>query len=190
MSGRRSIFKIIDPFLLALGGVLLALVGVLIGYLIWGGGGSPGAPATLSASEIGNAKDGRELFVSQGCAMCHSFEGEGGTDAPALDFMKGEMTAGEIAEMSGMIWNHVPMMQPAFEEEQIPFPHFTKGQMASLVAYLHGGGPPPDVEGMEGMGGSEMGGSEPGDEQGGQGQRMGGQGSSQMGGEQGPMGGE
>jgi hypothetical protein len=179
MSSRRSIFKIIDPFLLFLGGVVLALLGVLIGYLIWNGSGSPGAPETLSASEIGNAKDGRELFVSQGCAMCHSYEGVGGSDAPALDSMRGEMTAGEIAEMSGDIWNHVPIMQLAFEEEHIPFPQFTEGQMASLIAYLHGGGPPPDVHGMEGMGGSEMGGSS----------HMGGEGSAHMGG-QAHMGGE
>jgi mono/diheme cytochrome c family protein len=190
MSRRPSIFKIIDPFLLVLAGAMLALLGVLVGYLIWSGSGSPGAPETLSASEIGNAKDGRELFVSQGCAMCHSFEGVGGSDAPALDSMRGEMTAGEIAEMSGDIWNHVPIMQPAFEEENIPFPQFTKGQMASLIAYLHGGGPVPDVEGMEEMGGSEMGGSEAGDREGGQGQHMGGQGSARMGGRQSHMGGE
>jgi cytochrome c2 len=40
------------------------------------------APAgALSADEIGNAKDGRELFVSQGCTMCHAYEGRGGTRA-------------------------------------------------------------------------------------------------------------
>jgi len=60
----------------------------------------------LSASEIGNAKDGRELFVSQGCAMCHTYEVQGGADAPALDFMQGRMTANEVANMSGLIWNH------------------------------------------------------------------------------------
>ena len=180
MRRRRSLFRVIDPFLLVLGGIVLALVGVLIGYLIWGGSGVPGAPETLSASEIGNAKDGRELFVSQGCGMCHSFEGQGGTDAPALDFMKGEMTAGEIADMSGTIWNHVPMMQPAFEEEHIPFPEFNKGQMASLIAYLHAGGAPPEVKSM----GSAMGGEA--GEQSGAGKQMGGSsmgGSPQMGGE-------
>jgi hypothetical protein len=160
MSARRSIFKVVDPFLLILGGVALALLGVLIGYLIWGGGGDA-ATETLEASEIGNAQDGRELFVSQGCAMCHSYEGRGGTDAPALDYMKGEMTAQEIAEMNGMIWNHVPAMKAAFAEEHIPFPEFKSGQMASLIAYLHGGGPPPEVEAMEGAMGEESGGGEP-----------------------------
>jgi mono/diheme cytochrome c family protein len=155
--------------------VVLVGVGVLIGVLIEGGDGNPSSEA-LQASEIGNAKEGRELFVSQGCSMCHSFEGRGGTDAPELDFMKGELTVNEIANMNGMIWNHMPMMQAAFAEEHIPFPEFTKNQMASLIAYLHGGGPPPDVKmGPESMGGQQMGG-----------QQMGGgaQGGEQMGGQQ------
>jgi len=74
-------------------------------------------------------------------------------------------------------------MKTAFAEEHIPFPEFTGNQMASLIAYLHSGGPPPDVK----MGPGSMG-HEPGDENSGgqqmsgskQGQHMGGQ---QMGGE-------
>lgn len=151
MDRRRSLFKAIDPVLLVLGAVCLVGLGVLIGVLIEGGSSSP--PGTLEAAEIGNVKDGRELFVSQGCAMCHSFEGQGGSDAPSLDSMKGELTAGEIANMSGLIWNHVPMMKEAFAEEHIPFPEFTGNQMASLIAYLHAGGTPPEVKKM----GSEMG---------------------------------
>jgi len=144
VGNRRSIFKVIDPFLLVLGAVVLVGLGVLIGVLIEGDDSQPPVGA-LSASEIGNAKDGRELFVSQGCAMCHTYEGQGGSDAPDLDFMRGRMTANEIANMSGLIWNHVPTMKAAFEEEGIPFPEFKGNQMASLIAYLHGGGPPPDV---------------------------------------------
>jgi len=144
VGSRRSIFKVIDPFLLVLGAVVLVGIGVLIGVLIEGDD-SQAPVGALSASEIGNAKDGRELFVSQGCAMCHAYEGQGGSDAPDLDFMRGRMTANEIANMSGLIWNHVPTMKAAFEEEGIPFPEFKGNQMASLIAYLHGGGPPPDV---------------------------------------------
>jgi len=36
-------------------------------------------------------------------------------------------------------------MKAAFEEEDIPFPEFEGNQMASLIAYLRGGGPPPEV---------------------------------------------
>ena len=165
MKNRRSIFRVIDPFLLVLGAVALVGIGVLIGVLVEGGNGDT-APGQLQAGEIGNAKDGRVLFVSQGCSMCHSFEGQGGTDAPSLDYMKGELTTNEIANMSGMIWNHVPTMEVAFAEEGIPFPEFTGNQMASLIAYLHGGGPPPEVEmGPESMEGEHMGAEHMGGEQ-------------------------
>lgn len=161
-------------------------LGVLIGVLIEGESSSP--PGTLESDEVGNVKDGRELFVSQGCAMCHSFEGQGGSDAPSLDFMKGELTTNEIANMSGTIWNHVPTMKLAFAEEHIPFPEFSGNQMASLIAYLHSGGPPPDVKmGSESMGGEPMGGEPGGEKSGGQ-TMSGSQQGQQMGGE--PMGGE
>jgi mono/diheme cytochrome c family protein len=158
MGNRRSIVRIIDPFLLVLAAVALVGTGLLIGVLIEGGDGGP-ASENVEAGAIGNVKDGRELFVSQGCSMCHSFEGRGGTDAPSLDSMKGELTANEIANMSGTIWNHVPAMKAAFAEEHIPFPEFTGNQMASLIAYLHSGGPPPNVKmSSESMGGEQMGG--------------------------------
>jgi mono/diheme cytochrome c family protein len=164
MGNRRSIFRRIDPFLLVLGAVVLVGIGLLTGILIEGGESGP-ASENLQAGEIGNVKDGRELFVSQGCSMCHSFEGRGGADAPSLDFMKDELTTNEIANMSGMIWNHVPAMKAAFAEEHIPFPEFTGNQMASLIAYLHGGGQPPDVKmGPESMGGKHMGGQQMGGE--------------------------
>jgi hypothetical protein len=51
-------------------------LGVLIGVLIEGHDSS--RPPTLQADEIGNVTDGRTLFVTQGCSMCHSFEGQGG----------------------------------------------------------------------------------------------------------------
>mgnify|MGYP000851921471 CR=1 FL=1 len=85
--------------------------------------------------------------------MCHTYEGRGGTDAPDLDFMRGKMTVNEIADMSGTIWDHLPAMKAAFEDEGIPYPEFTGNQMASLIAYLHGGGPPPEVKAGEAMGG-------------------------------------
>jgi mono/diheme cytochrome c family protein len=157
-------------------------VGLLIGVLVEGGGSQP-AGHTLKASEIGNAKDGRELFVSQGCSMCHTYEGRGGTDAPDLDFMKGKLTANDIANMSGLIWDHLPTMQTAFAEEGIPFPEFKGNQMADLIAYLHGGGPPPDVEASSESEGDEHGGGEPGDEHPGGGHMSGHMGDHHAGGE-------
>jgi cbb3-type cytochrome oxidase cytochrome c subunit len=83
MGERRSIFRGINLFLLILGAVVLVGVGVLIGVLIESGESSS-TSGTLQASDIGNVTEGRELFVSQGCAMCHTYEGRGGSDAPDL----------------------------------------------------------------------------------------------------------
>ncbi|HSI79172.1 MAG TPA: c-type cytochrome [Solirubrobacterales bacterium] len=131
----------------ALGAAILVALGVVIGVVAAGDDEEEHtAGEALEASEIGDPTSGRELFVSQGCSMCHQFQGRGGTDGPALDFMTGRLAATDIAGMSGTIWNHLPAMEKAFLQEDIPFPTFGPGEMEDLIAYLHGGGPPPDVE--------------------------------------------
>ena len=121
--------------------------------------------AGLPAHEFGDPVRGAKLFVSKGCATCHSYSGKGGTDAPPLDYMAGHLSAREIANMSGTIWNHVPAMVSAFQEEGEPFPTFSDFEMADLVAYLHskapGGEPAPTSRGGE-HGAVETGPSEPG----------------------------
>ena len=95
------------------------------------------------------------LFVEKSCAQCHLFLGKGATDAPPLDFMRGHLSATEIANMSGRIWDHLPFMLDAFEEEGVPVPSFTGNEMANLIAYLHSGvGGAPPVEPGEAMGGA------------------------------------
>ncbi len=74
------------------------------------------------------------------------------------------MSAREIADMSGQVWDHLPAMLPHFREGKIPVPTLTQGEMADLIAFLHSGkgakasAPPahPGMTGMSGMGG-EMG---------------------------------
>lgn len=61
--------------------------------------------ANLAVSAIGDPGKGAELFESKGCSDCHSFNGQGGEDAPPLDSMMGHLSAREIANMSGDIWN-------------------------------------------------------------------------------------
>lgn len=106
--------------------------------------------AMLAVASIGDPAKGQALFVSKHCSDCHSYNGHGGTDAPALDSMRGQLSAREIAEMSGMIWNHLPRMLPHFEEEGVPLPNFSAGQMADLIAYLHGGAPKGMTQSMTG----------------------------------------
>lgn len=90
--------------------------------------------AGLPAHEFGDPATGERLFVSKGCAECHSYGGAGGTDAPPLDSMAGHLSAREVADMSGQIWDHLPAMLERFQEEGLPVPTFTEGQMADLVA--------------------------------------------------------
>lgn len=111
----------------------------------------------LAVASIGDPAAGRELFVSKSCSDCHSYAGAGGSDAPPLDFMRGHLSATEIANMSGRIWDHLPQMLGHFREEGIPVPTFEGNEMANLVAYLHSGqGGPPPVE-TSGETGTQMG---------------------------------
>lgn len=100
--------------------------------------GHMGGP-NLPIAQIGDPARGARLWQSKRCADCHSYAGRGGEDAPALDYMRGHMSAREIADMSGQIWDHLPAMLPHFREEQIPVPTFTQGEMADLIAFLHSG---------------------------------------------------
>ena len=124
----------------------LVALGVTVGFIVGRESGPSTAPAPaghsgvgLPAHEFGDPVRGARLFVSKGCADCHSYGGRGGTDAPPLDFMAGHLSAREVADMSGQIWNHLPTMLDRFEEEGLPVPTFRDEEMADLVAYLHSG---------------------------------------------------
>lgn len=151
----------------------LVAVGVAAGYIV--GHASKAAPATtvavaghegagLPASDFGDAAVGARLFVSKGCADCHSYGGHGGTDAPPLDFMSGHLSAREVANMSGRIWNHLPAMLGHFKEEGLAVPTFQDDEMANLVAYLHSAkmtGASGGAGGSSGGSGMQMGGGTP-----------------------------
>jgi mono/diheme cytochrome c family protein len=116
--------------------------------------------SNLAVAQIGDPARGARLWQSKRCSDCHSYAGRGGEDAPPLDYMRGHMSAREIADMSGQVWDHLPAMLPHFREEKIPVPTFTQGEMADLIAFLHSGkgakaGAPghPGMTGMPGMGG-------------------------------------
>jgi len=94
---------------------------------------------------------GIALRLGQGCLPLRL------TDAPPLDFMSGHLSAREVANMSGLIWNHLPAMLGHFEEEGITYPTFADEEMADLVAYLHSEGQAP-ASGTSGGGMGNMGG--------------------------------
>lgn len=130
--------------------LFLVAVGSTAGFIVGresGSSSSSAAPtghsgAALPAHEFGDPAVGARLFVAKGCADCHSYAGKGGTDAPPLDSMAGHLSAREVANMSGQIWNHLPAMIMHFQEENLRVPKFSDDQMADLVAYLHSGSAP------------------------------------------------
>lgn len=122
----------------------LVAVGTTVGFIVGHESASSSSQAPeghsgvgLPAHEFGDPVRGEQLFVSKGCADCHSYGGQGGTDAPPLDYMRGHLSAREVADMSGQIWDHLPAMIERFRSEGAPMPTFTDGQMADLIAYLH-----------------------------------------------------
>jgi hypothetical protein len=129
--------------------VLVLVVGAgLAGWVVGKESESPPAAAetppghtgvALLAEEFGDPVRGKLLFEEKACVDCHSYGGEGGEDAPPLDYMAGHLSAREVAGMSGNIWNHLPAMLHHFEEEGIPVPTFAEGEMEDLIAYLHSG---------------------------------------------------
>jgi hypothetical protein len=124
--------------------ILALVVGLVVGALLVDAAGSDGDKndaelTSVPVAAIGNAAHGRDLWQTRGCTMCHSYGGRGGTDAPALDFMQGDLSVHAIAGMSGTIWDHTPHMTAAFREEKVPFPTIAPDEMADIIAYLHGG---------------------------------------------------
>jgi cytochrome c len=63
-----------------------------------------------------NAEEGRKLFVSKGCATCHSVNGVGGDFGPALD-ASGEAPFVSLFDVPARMWSKAPVMIPAQEDQ-------------------------------------------------------------------------
>ncbi|RDI73661.1 hypothetical protein Gocc_2574 [Gaiella occulta] len=51
--------------------------------------------------------------------------------------MAGHLSARDVANMSGRIWDHLPAMLVYFKKEGLPVPTFQDDEMADLIAFLH-----------------------------------------------------
>src|SRR5262249_38271756 len=80
--------------------------------------------------------NGRKLFASKGCVMCHSVNGIGGNDGAQLD----------ASTMAGMtnpfdfianMWRGSEAMIQAQKEELGTQVQFTGQELADIVAFLH-----------------------------------------------------
>jgi cytochrome c len=86
-----------------------------------------------------NSNRGRILFAAKGCVACHSINGGGGEDAPALDAhsMQPYMN---LFDFAARMWRGAATMIVMQEEvfgEQI---EFTGEELADIIAFLHDDG--------------------------------------------------
>lgn len=83
-----------------------------------------------------DAARGRTLFASKGCVVCHSVNGVGGTDAPALDAntMQGPMNPFEFA---ARMWRGAEAMI-AMQQSELGYQIELTGQdLADIIAFVH-----------------------------------------------------
>jgi mono/diheme cytochrome c family protein len=82
----------------------------------------------------GDARRGEQLFQSQQCITCHSFNGKGGTSAP--DLSKRIDRAYTPAVMASLMWNHAPEMWSSMTKQGVARPTLTTQSAADLFAYF------------------------------------------------------
>ena len=79
---------------------------------------------------------GRALFASKGCVVCHSVNGIGGDDAPALDASSMPLMMNPF-EFAAKMWRGAEAMV-ALQREELGEPIELAGQeLAGLIAFVH-----------------------------------------------------
>jgi mono/diheme cytochrome c family protein len=101
----------------------LTMVGALVAGSIWAASVVPG-----------DARRGEQLFQSEQCIQCHSFQGKGGTSAP--DLSKRIDRNYTPAVMASLMWNHAPEMWGAMKNKGIAKSQMTPEIAADLFAYF------------------------------------------------------
>jgi cytochrome c len=83
-----------------------------------------------------NPARGRGLFASKGCVVCHSINGVGGEDAPALDAstMPGPMNP---FDFTAKMWRGAEAMIYMQQEELGAQIEFTGDELADIIAFVH-----------------------------------------------------
>jgi cytochrome c2 len=88
----------------------------------------------VAAPITGDARRGEQLFQSEQCIQCHSFQGKGGTTAP--DLAKRIDRNFTPAVMASLMWNHAPAMWSAMKQKGIVKSLMTPDIAADLFAYF------------------------------------------------------
>lgn len=94
------------------------------------------APEIRLAMPIMSPERGKNVFVNKGCAVCHSFNGIGGDDAPPMDDHTKEKLVNPFS-FAAKMWDHAPGMIAAQEDELGGQLHFTGAELADITAFVH-----------------------------------------------------
>ena len=83
-----------------------------------------------------DAAEGRLLFASKGCVVCHSINGVGGEDAPPLDaeFMDLPMNPFDFA---ARMWRGAETMVELQRDELGDVIYLEGDELASIIAFVH-----------------------------------------------------
>ncbi len=85
---------------------------------------------------IMNPARGRKLFASKGCVVCHSINGVGGEDAPALDFTMSDRFMNPF-DFTARMWRGAEAMILMQQEELGEQIEFTGQELADIIAFAH-----------------------------------------------------
>ena len=83
-----------------------------------------------------NARNGRELFASKGCVVCHSINGVGGHVAPALDASRMPPFANPL-EFAARMFRGAPRMIELQERDLGYQIDLTGQELADIVGFVH-----------------------------------------------------
>ena len=111
----------------------------LLVFIAAAGVGSPmggGVAGSELVMPMMNAANGRKLFASKGCVVCHSVNGIGGTDARAFDAatMPGQMNPFDFA---AKMWRGAPVMVLLQRKELGEQTQLTGQELADIIAFVH-----------------------------------------------------
>ncbi len=83
----------------------------------------------------GDARQGEQLFKTQGCIQCHSVNGLGAKVGPDLGRRIGRSYTPAL--MASLMWNHAPAMWSSMEKMGVKQPELTTEQAADLFAFFY-----------------------------------------------------
>jgi mono/diheme cytochrome c family protein len=92
------------------------------------------AGSVWAADVPGDAHRGGQLFASEQCVQCHSFQGKGGSTAPDLSQRIDRNYTPAV--MASLMWNHAPAMWGAMKKQGIVKSLMTPDIAGDLFAYF------------------------------------------------------